>query len=164
VVCGTLEAINHVLVSHGWQNNTGFVERHNLDVRQHVAAIDRRVTTFCKGEVSLQQPLALFHTTKPHETSFSIFRVFDIAHRYIYMLYYTRMFIYIRMGPGGDRLCSRHYDRLRSLFGSRVIFPCWGSVQQNSPIWTAKAYFEVLRKQCLIFSSGKPLSGPLSIY
>jgi len=47
----------------------------------------------------------------------------------------------------------------RGPFGMRVIFPCWGSVQQSSHYWAAKAYFEVIRKQRLIFPSGKPLSG-----
>jgi len=41
----------------------------------------------------------------------------------------------------------------------RVIFPYWGRIQQRSPCWTVKPYFEVLRKQQLMFLSGKPLSG-----
>jgi IS1 family transposase len=44
-VFGTLEAIQQVLAKHGWQINTSFVERLNLDCRQHVAAIGRRVNT-----------------------------------------------------------------------------------------------------------------------
>jgi hypothetical protein len=43
----------------------------------------------------------------------------------------------------------------------RVIFPCWGSVQQSSLYWTANCYFEVFQKQELTFQSGKPLSGHL---
>ena len=43
--------------------------------------------------------------------------------------------------------------------GVRVIFPDWGCVRQSSPCWTVKPYFEVLRKQQLMFPSGKPLSG-----
>jgi hypothetical protein len=39
-----------------------FVERLNLDFRQHVAAIGRRVNTVCKHEAGLRQQLALFHT------------------------------------------------------------------------------------------------------
>jgi hypothetical protein len=42
--------------------NTAFVERLNLDLRQHVAAIGRRVNTVCKHEAGLRQQLALFHT------------------------------------------------------------------------------------------------------
>ena len=45
----------------GWQINTTFVERFNLSLRQHVAAIGRRVSTLCKGEDGLGQQLALYH-------------------------------------------------------------------------------------------------------
>src|SRR6266436_8842508 len=38
VVFGTLEAIQQVLATCGWQINTAFVERLNLTIRQHVAA------------------------------------------------------------------------------------------------------------------------------
>ena len=61
VVFGTLEAINDVLAPHGWHINTAFVERLNLTIRQHVAAIGRRVSTLCKGEDGLLQQLAVFH-------------------------------------------------------------------------------------------------------
>ena len=36
--------------------------RLNLDLRQHVAAIGRRVATLCKGEDGLRQQLALFQS------------------------------------------------------------------------------------------------------
>ena len=36
--------------------------RLNLDLRQHVAAIGRRVATLCKGEDGVRQQLALFQT------------------------------------------------------------------------------------------------------
>ena len=62
VVFGTIEAVNQVLSPLGCQINTAFVERINLSLRQHVAAIGRRVTTLCKGEESLLQQLALYHT------------------------------------------------------------------------------------------------------
>jgi IS1 family transposase len=62
VVCGTLEAIQQVLAACGWQINTAFVERLNLTIRQHVAAVGRRVMTLCKGEEGLRQQLALYHT------------------------------------------------------------------------------------------------------
>ena len=62
VVFGTLEAVKQVLAKRGWQMNTAFVERLNLDLRQHVAAIGRRVNTVCKHEAGLRQQLALFHT------------------------------------------------------------------------------------------------------
>jgi IS1 family transposase len=60
VVFGTLEAINQVLAPQGWHINTAFVERFNLGLRQHVAAIGRRVNTLCKHEDGLRQQLALF--------------------------------------------------------------------------------------------------------
>jgi hypothetical protein len=59
VVFGTLEAVQQVLAACGWQINTVFIERLNLSMRQHVAAIGRRVTTLCKHEDGLRQLLAL---------------------------------------------------------------------------------------------------------
>jgi IS1 family transposase len=61
VVFGTLEAVEQVLAACGWQINTAFVERLNLTIRQHVAAVGRRVSTLCKGEDGLRQQLALYH-------------------------------------------------------------------------------------------------------
>jgi len=61
VVFGTLEAIQQVLAAHGWQSNTAFIERLNLTIRQHVAAVGRRVTTLCKGDEGLGPQLALSH-------------------------------------------------------------------------------------------------------
>src|SRR2546425_12225371 len=60
VVFGTLEAVQQVLAACGWQINTAFVERLNLSIRQHVAAVGRRVSTLCKGEAGLRQPVALY--------------------------------------------------------------------------------------------------------
>src|SRR5262252_6205862 len=60
VVFGSLEAINNVLAACGWQINTAFVERLNLTIRQHVAAVGRRVSTLCKGEDGLRQQLVLY--------------------------------------------------------------------------------------------------------
>jgi IS1 family transposase len=60
VVFGTLEAVNQVLAPCGWQINTAFVERLNLTIRQHVAAVGRRVSTLCKGEDGVRQQLALY--------------------------------------------------------------------------------------------------------
>jgi hypothetical protein len=60
VVFGTQLAIEQVLAACGWTINTAFVERLNLDLRQRVAAIGRRVNTLCQGEAGLQQPLVLF--------------------------------------------------------------------------------------------------------
>jgi hypothetical protein len=59
VVCGTLEAVQQVLSTGGWQINTAFVERLNRTIRQHVAAVGRRVSTLCKGEDGWHQQLAL---------------------------------------------------------------------------------------------------------
>ena len=50
------------LVKRGWKINTALIERLNLEFRQHVAAIGRRVNTLCKHEAGLRQQLALFHT------------------------------------------------------------------------------------------------------
>jgi IS1 family transposase len=61
VVFGTLEAVQQVLAACGWQINTAFVERLNLSMRQHVAAIGRRVSTLCKGEDGVRQQLSLYH-------------------------------------------------------------------------------------------------------
>jgi IS1 family transposase len=61
VVFGTLEAVEQVLAACGWQINTAFVERLNLTIRQHVAAVGRRVSTLCKGEAGVHQQLALYH-------------------------------------------------------------------------------------------------------
>jgi len=61
VVFGTLVAVNDVLAPHGWHINTAFVERINLTIRQHVAAVGRRVSTLCKGEDGLRQQVAVFH-------------------------------------------------------------------------------------------------------
>ena len=61
VVFGTLEAVQQVLAACGWQINTAFVERLNFTIRQHGAAIGRRVSTLCKGEEGLDQQLALYH-------------------------------------------------------------------------------------------------------
>jgi len=60
VVFGTQLAIAQVLAACGWSMNTAFVERLNLDIRQRVAAIGRRVNTLCQGEASLRDQLALF--------------------------------------------------------------------------------------------------------
>ena len=61
VVFGTLEAVKQVLAAYGWQIQTAFIERINLSIRQHVAAVGRRVATLCKGEDRLRQQLALYH-------------------------------------------------------------------------------------------------------
>jgi hypothetical protein len=61
VVFGTLEAVNQMLAPLGWHINTAFVERLNLSIRQHIAAVGRRVSTLCKGEDGVRQQLALYH-------------------------------------------------------------------------------------------------------
>jgi IS1 family transposase len=70
VVFGTRARIKQILVAQGWQINTTFIERLNLSLRQHVAAVGRRGTTLCKGEVGLHQHLALYplyyHFCLPH--------------------------------------------------------------------------------------------------
>ena len=61
VVFGTLAAVQQGLAACGWQINTAFIERVNLSIRQHVAAVGRRVSTLCKGEDGLRQQLTLYH-------------------------------------------------------------------------------------------------------
>jgi IS1 family transposase len=61
VVFGTLTGVKQVLAPMGWQINTAFIERINLSIRQHVAAVGRRVLTVCKGEAGLRQQLAVYH-------------------------------------------------------------------------------------------------------
>jgi IS1 family transposase len=65
VVFGTLAKVKQVLAPRGWQINTAFIERPNLTIRQHVAAVGRRVTTLCKGEVGFRQQLALYRLPLP---------------------------------------------------------------------------------------------------
>jgi IS1 family transposase len=62
VVFGTQLAIEQVLAACGWTINTAFIERLNLDIRQRVAAVGRRVNTLCRGEESLREQLVLFQT------------------------------------------------------------------------------------------------------
>ena len=61
VVFGTMARVQQVLVAGGRKINTASVERLNLDIRQRVAAVGRRVNTLCQGEDGVQQQLALFH-------------------------------------------------------------------------------------------------------
>jgi hypothetical protein len=62
VIFGAAETIVSILAKRGWTINTSFVERLNLDFRQHVAAIGRRVNTLCKHEAGLRHQLTLFET------------------------------------------------------------------------------------------------------
>ena len=60
VVFGTQLAIEQILATCGWTINTAFVERLNLDIRQCVSAVGRRVNTLCQGETGLRDQVALF--------------------------------------------------------------------------------------------------------
>jgi IS1 family transposase/transposase-like protein len=62
VIFGAVATVESLLATWGWKINTAFVERLNLDFRQHVAAIGRRVNTLCKHEAGLRQQLTLFQT------------------------------------------------------------------------------------------------------
>jgi hypothetical protein len=62
VVFGTMDRVRQVLLACGRQINTAFVERLNLDIRQRVAAVGRRVNTLCQGEEGLQHQLVLFQS------------------------------------------------------------------------------------------------------
>jgi hypothetical protein len=61
VVFGTMERGQQVLSACGRKINTAFVERLNLDIRQRVAAVGRRVNTLCQGEDGLRQQLVVYH-------------------------------------------------------------------------------------------------------
>ena len=61
VVFGTMKRVQQVLAACGRKINTAFVERLNLDIRQRVAAVGRRVNTLCQGEDGLRQQLAVYH-------------------------------------------------------------------------------------------------------
>jgi hypothetical protein len=52
--------VQQVLAQCGWTINTAFVERLNLDIRQCVSAVGRRVNTLCQGETGLRDQLTLF--------------------------------------------------------------------------------------------------------
>jgi hypothetical protein len=58
---GGLVSLTMPLSRYGWTINTAFVKRLNLDIRQRVAAIGRRVNTLCQGEDGMLQQLAVFH-------------------------------------------------------------------------------------------------------
>jgi IS1 family transposase/transposase-like protein len=60
IIFGAAQTIESILAKRGWKINSAFVERLNLDFRQHVAAIGRRVNTLCKHEAGLRQQLTLF--------------------------------------------------------------------------------------------------------
>jgi hypothetical protein len=61
IIFGPAGTIKSILVKRGWNINTAVAERLNLDFRQHVAAIGRRVNTLCKHEAGVRHQLALFH-------------------------------------------------------------------------------------------------------
>ncbi len=63
VVFGSWLALEQVLAPCGWTINTAFVERLNLDIRQRVAAIGRRVNTVCQGEAGLRDQWTLFQVS-----------------------------------------------------------------------------------------------------
>jgi IS1 family transposase len=60
VVFGSLPQVTQVLASRNWRINTAFIERANLAIRQHVAAVGRRVLTLCKHDAGLRQQLAVY--------------------------------------------------------------------------------------------------------
>jgi hypothetical protein len=60
VVFGTMDTVAQVLAAHGWQINTAFVECLNLDIRQHMAAVGRRVNALCKHEAGLRQQVVVY--------------------------------------------------------------------------------------------------------
>lgn len=74
VVYGSLEAV-HAILQHdgvGQIINTAFIERFNLSLRQHVAALGRKVTSLAQSEAGLDDQLALcggyYNFCLPHKT------------------------------------------------------------------------------------------------
>jgi hypothetical protein len=61
MVFGTRERVQQMLSVCGRKMNPAFVERLNLDIRQRVAAVGRRVNTLCQGEDGLRQQLVVYH-------------------------------------------------------------------------------------------------------
>lgn len=73
VIYGSLETVETLLLqSVGRVINTAFMERLNLSIRQHVSALGRKVATLAKGEVALDDLLALYQAyynfCLPHST------------------------------------------------------------------------------------------------
>jgi hypothetical protein len=60
VVFGTMDRVKQGLSVCGWQSKTALVARLNLDIRQRVAAVGRRVNTLGTGEDGVRQQLVLF--------------------------------------------------------------------------------------------------------
>jgi len=52
VVFGSLEAVKHILAPLGWPINTAFVERVNLTIRQHVAAVGGASTRSARARMA----------------------------------------------------------------------------------------------------------------
>src|SRR5215471_11879585 len=63
VISGPAATVESILAKRGWKINPSLVERLNLEFRQHVAAIGRRVNTLCKHEAGLRQQGVLFQTS-----------------------------------------------------------------------------------------------------
>jgi hypothetical protein len=55
-----MERVQQVLSAGGRKINTAFVERLNLDIRQRVAAVGRRVNTLCQGADGVRQQLGVY--------------------------------------------------------------------------------------------------------
>jgi hypothetical protein len=61
LVYGSLEIVERIMAqSVGQVINTAFMERLNLSIRQHVSALGRKVLAIAKGEVGLNDFLALY--------------------------------------------------------------------------------------------------------
>jgi transposase-like protein/IS1 family transposase len=60
VVFGTMGRVQQALSACGRKINTAFVERLNLDIRQRVAAVGRRVNTLCQGTDGVRQQVGVY--------------------------------------------------------------------------------------------------------
>ncbi|MBC8262770.1 MAG: hypothetical protein H8E47_01415 [Anaerolineales bacterium] len=72
VVYGSVEAVEAALAQLGWKINTAFIERLNRTIRQHVAALGRRVAGLAKTQEGLRQQAVLwwgyYNFCLPHTT------------------------------------------------------------------------------------------------
>jgi hypothetical protein len=76
VVFGTLNAVEQVVAACGWQINTAFIERMNLSMRQHVAAVSlsyARAQTACDSSSPCIRRTQRGHVTLVRGTITSLF-------------------------------------------------------------------------------------------
>lgn len=60
IIFGGRDPLKAKLEQWGWKINTAFVERLNLTIRHHIAALGRRVLKRAQAELGLEQQASLF--------------------------------------------------------------------------------------------------------